>query len=307
MGLALQTGLQEKGGISLIDEIEYGLEPHRICQVLSLLKTKTGSTGQVFITTHSPCVLQELTVDNLKAVFSENGVTRIEDIVDDQDGTYQALMRSNPFAFLAKRVIVCEGKTEIGFMRGVDKWWQENGKRGIWSYGVVSVHGEGDSSFIIAKEFHKLKYQVLWWGDSDVQSTLDKKDELRRVGIEVVDWADSLNIESRIFIDVPWYIVKELIKVAVDYHGEQSIVTQVKDFHASIQNSYSEWDDSLELREVLGKVAHIKKWYKDISIGEIVGIKVSKCLASISTTDLHNKIEMIRKWVNPDEYLTSPS
>ncbi len=42
MGLALQMGLQEKGAVNLIDEIEYGLEPHRICQVLSLLKEKAG-------------------------------------------------------------------------------------------------------------------------------------------------------------------------------------------------------------------------------------------------------------------------
>lgn len=308
MGLALQTGLQDKGGISLIDEIEYGLEPHRILQVVSLLKEKTGSIGQVFLTTHSPCVLQELGVNSLKVVFSENGITRIEDIVDDSEGTYQSLMRSNPFAFLAKRIIVCEGKTEIGFLRGIDKWWQENGKRGVWSYGVVAVYGGGDDkSFTMAKYFQKLKYQVLWWGDSDVPSTVGKKNELRTAGITVVDWADSLNIEGRIFKDLPWGKVQDLMRIMSDLCGEQSVVDQVKSFKTGIQSSYAQWQDSPEIREALGKASHKKSWYKDISTGESVGTIVSKCLMDISSTDLYTKIEMIRKWVNPDEYRENPS
>ena len=76
-------------------------------------------------------MLQELSIANLKVVFSKNGVTRIENIEDDSKGIYQSLMRSNPFAFLAKRMIICEGKTEMGFLRGIDKSWQKNGKRGM--------------------------------------------------------------------------------------------------------------------------------------------------------------------------------
>lgn len=308
MGLALQTGLQEKGGISLIDEIEYGLEPHRICQILSLLKTKTGPTGQVFLTTHSPCVLQELAVPNLKIVFSENGITRIEDIVDDSEGTYQSLMRTNPFAFLSRRLIICEGKTEIGLLRGIDKWWQENGKRGIWSYGVVPMWGNGDDkSFTVAKYFQKLKYQVLWLGDSDVRSTNSKKDEIRNLGITVVDWADSLNFESRIFKDLPWDAVQELVKIAVEQYGDQSIVDQVKNHYARAQGVYNQWTESSDIRIALGKASHQKGWYKDISLGQMVGEAIAKKLSVISNSDLYKKIEMIRKWVNPDEYSTSPS
>lgn len=303
MGLALQTGLHEKGGISLIDEIEYGLEPHRICQALSLLRSKTGPAGQVFLTTHSPCVLQELSTINLKHVFSENGVTRIEDIVDDAECNYQKLMRSNPAAFLVKRVIVCEGKTEIGFLRGLDKCWQESGKRGIWSCGAVTVHGKGDSkSFEVSKYFQKMKYQVLWFGDSDVASTGAKKNELTQLGVTVVDWADSANIESRLFQDLPWEIVQSLIGTAVDLYDEQSVVDQVKFYQPNIPTSYAQWADTPETRSALSKAAHKRGWYKDISRGEVVGELVAKCLPSISASDLSRKIEMIRKWIDPNEH-----
>jgi len=303
MGLALQTGLREKGGISLIDEIEYGLEPHRICQVLSLLRSKTGFSGQVFLTTHSPCVLQELSVVNLKLVFSENGVTKIENIVDDEECNYQKLMRSNPAAFLAKRIIVCEGKTEIGFLRGLDKWWQDNGKRGIWSCGVATVHGEGDDkSFEVAKYFRKLKYQVLWLGDSDVASTDAKKNELRQLGVTVVDWADSANFESRLFRDLPWETIQSLVKITADFYDEQSLVDQVKCHYSSIPTSYVQWIDTPETRLALSEAAHKKEWYKNITKGEAVGELVAKCSNSISASDLNMKIEMIRDWIDLREY-----
>lgn len=307
MGLALQMGLQDKGGISLIDEIEYGLEPHRICQVLSLLRSKAGATGQIFLTTHSSCVLQELNIDNLKIVFSSNGITTIEDITDDSDGSFQKLMRNNPFAFLAKRVIVCEGKTEIGLLRGIDKYWQNKGKRGIWSYGVVAVHGGGDSSFEMAKRFHKLKYQVAWWGDSDLQTTDVKKNELRDLGIAVIDWADSANLEGRLFADIPWQGVGELVKLAVELYGEQSIGDQVKGIDANISNSTTEWLDSPAIRKAIGEAAHKKEWYKDITRGEIVGDIVSRYISDITNTDLGTKINIIRKWVEPDEHCEASS
>lgn len=307
MGLALQMGLQGKGGISLIDEIEYGLEPHRICQVLSLLRSKTGATGQIFLTTHSPSVLQELNVDNLKIVFSSNGVTTIEDITDDSDGNFQKLMRSNPFAFLAKRVIVCEGKTEIGLLRGIDKYWQSKGKRGIWSYGVVAVHGGGDSSFEMAKRFRKLKYQVVWWGDSDIPSTANKKNELRDVGISVIDWADSANSEGRLFADIPWQGVGKLVKHAVELYGEQSISNQVTGMVENISSVTTEWSDSPAIRKAIGEAAHKKEWYKDITRSEVVGDIVSRYLSGIADTDLSKKISLIRKWIETDEHCEASS
>ena len=42
LAIALQMDTVEQGGISLIDEIEYGLEPHRICQLLRLLMYYNG-------------------------------------------------------------------------------------------------------------------------------------------------------------------------------------------------------------------------------------------------------------------------
>jgi len=66
----LIAGLQRKAAaqatIILIDELEHGLEPHRIIRLLrSLVRRKTDSPLQVFMTTHSPVVLRELSGDQL--------------------------------------------------------------------------------------------------------------------------------------------------------------------------------------------------------------------------------------------------
>ena len=302
MGLALQLALVSRGGINLIDEIEYGLEPHRICQILSVLKTKNSGKGQVFLTTHSPCVLQELDIANLRIVYSENGETTVHEFKDDSDDSLQRLVRLNPFAFLAKRIIICEGKTEEGILRGMDTALQKDGKRGMWSYGVVSVSGEGDNSFNIAKKFNSLKYNAAWWGDSDVDLTKQHKEELTKLQIPIFDWEDKVNLEQRLFLDLPWEGVKGLVALAIDLVGPQSIKDQlnksgIKGFDENIDNL----KDSKELRESLGKVAHEKRWFKNISSGEKVGTIIYKNWPQITNADLFTKITAIRNWIEMDE------
>ncbi|MGL1475053.1 AAA family ATPase, partial [Vibrio parahaemolyticus] len=66
----LTTGLQQHAQqaphITLFDEIEIGLEPHRIARLLKHLAA--DAAGQYFLTTHSPVALRELTVHDLHIV-----------------------------------------------------------------------------------------------------------------------------------------------------------------------------------------------------------------------------------------------
>lgn len=307
MGLALQLHLVEQGGINLIDEIEYGLEPHRICQILKLLRNSIKLKGQVFLTTHSPCVLQELNISNLKIVFSEAGITFIKDFEDDKSENFQKLIRSSPSAFLAKRIIVCEGKTEQGILRGLDNKWQDDEKQGMWSYGVVSVNGGGDDSFNIAKRFNSLKYQVLWWGDSDVKDHDAKKEELKKVNIPIIQWDGVSNLEERLFIDLPWDGVQELIALGIELYGEQSILDQVKNIESNISSNINDWNDSQNIRKALGKTAHKNDWFKNISYAEKVGNIVANHLSKVKDTDLNKKIGILRSWIETGEYRSSPS
>ena len=65
-----QMGLGE-GHITLFDEVEFGLEPHRITRLIK--HVREDQRGQYFLTTHSPTVLRELTVKELYIVHSKAG------------------------------------------------------------------------------------------------------------------------------------------------------------------------------------------------------------------------------------------
>src|SRR5262249_2546221 len=121
--------------VALIDEVEHGLEPHRIARLLKYLKSPIStdekiSPSQLFMTTHSPVVIRELTMSDIFVVRSVAGTTNVLPVgatAKDPD-TVQKHLRGSPEAFLARRVVVGEGRTEQGLLRGLDNWWTQKGK-----------------------------------------------------------------------------------------------------------------------------------------------------------------------------------
>ena len=74
IGAAMQMKLHGGNNISIIDELEAGLEPHRIRGLIYKLK---NSDQQIFTTTHSPVVIRELCVsDNELYVQARHGGNR---------------------------------------------------------------------------------------------------------------------------------------------------------------------------------------------------------------------------------------
>jgi hypothetical protein len=112
VGAAMQMKLHNGKNIAVIDEIELGLEPHRIRGWLFKLKS---SRQQVFATAHSPAVIRELdaTKDELWVCKRDSaGIVTLKSL-----GTVPGIQgpaRSNAESFLGNRIVACEGVTEIG-------------------------------------------------------------------------------------------------------------------------------------------------------------------------------------------------
>ena len=67
----LQRTAAAESPIVIIDEVEHGLEPHRIIRLLDSLGAKdTNPSLQVFMTTHSPVALRELRGDRLRSTLT---------------------------------------------------------------------------------------------------------------------------------------------------------------------------------------------------------------------------------------------
>lgn len=104
--------------IALVDEIEHGLEPHRIARLLKYLLApplddeNQKPAPQVFLTTHSEVVIRELSAANIHAVRCETGNIKVRSVAltAATAETAQRHLRSSPEAFLARRILV--GKVE---------------------------------------------------------------------------------------------------------------------------------------------------------------------------------------------------
>ena len=133
---AIQKELAKQGAITLVDEVEYGLEPHRILHFLKALKLCKKDNGQVLMITHSPVVVTELEAENLRIVRSvKDGVIDVKKI----DGEIQDIVRRSSYAFLGRKLIVCEGRTEIGFCNSLDSWWHSQDKESFGYLGGSST------------------------------------------------------------------------------------------------------------------------------------------------------------------------
>lgn len=106
--LAIGDSLLEGHPITLVDELERGLEPYRQRQLIQRI---AAGHGQTFVTTHSSSVLTAATDASIWYVDTGGQVGELP-----IDKIFRHLTR-DPEAFLARLAIVAEGATEVGFLR----------------------------------------------------------------------------------------------------------------------------------------------------------------------------------------------
>lgn len=304
----LMTGLQKNSlrfpHITLFDEVEIGLEPHRIARLLHHLKQDTA--GQYFLTTHSPVVLRELTVDDLYIVHSNNGKTDV--IAANRPSianSIQGKIRSGAEAFLAPNIVVCEGATEVGFLRGLDRHWAANAKSSFAYRGVALFDAQGAKNINeAAKDLRELSYRVSVLADADAPAQFSDTDAeiLRAKGITVTTWDGGLCIESRVFADVPWPAALAAFAAACAIQDPRDkLLDQVQSqYGAGFQRDPAAWTDHPALRVALGKAAKASGWFKRQSWGEQLADAISTYLGdtAIQGTDLVRKLEAVRGWID---------
>ena len=214
----LVAGLARKvatsASISLVDEFETGLEPHRIRSLLNTLGAKDASvTQQVFATTHSPVVLRELNHTQLTLLRSDKSKGKHEAISASESA--QGLLRSNPEAFLANRVIVCEGKSEMGFIRGFDQQSCDKGNVSLEALGTVLVDGGGARRVLSpAKELLRLGFNVSIFMDSDVPLEAADEHSFVSEGGVVFKWPNNCALEDAIFRCASGPLIEALLNYA---------------------------------------------------------------------------------------------
>lgn len=320
------AGVQNSGPqqhITLVDELELGLEPHRIMRLLRFLRSGFPQAGeappvvrQTFLTTHSPVVVCELDVAELYCVRNSAGsvTVRCARPAEGQSETAQRHVRSTPHAFLAPRLLIGEGRTEVGFWRGLDDLWCSNDKESFAYQGVVAIDGGGnDNAVKLGLHMQKIGYCCFALLDTDVDVSAANKKAFEDVGGIIAGWADACDIERRIFLDVPWATVREIVNYAVEAVGEGRVLNNLRATGAKTTNieraTLDALSESEENRKWLASAATYKvkkeqgfkedrSWFKDMARGEQLGRIVFGCLKEIPQTSLAKTINEVRQWVD---------
>ncbi|KAA3436742.1 ATP-dependent nuclease [Rufibacter hautae] len=293
ISIAIQSELSQSGGIMLIDEIEQGLEPDRAQHLAKTLRDI--NKGQIFITTHSRDVLVELSAENLFKMAKND--TKLFQF----DSTLQPVLRANPEAFFAKRVLICEGETEVGILRALNTYRISNGQDNASIKGVRFATGKGSNQIKYAEGFLKAGYQVSIFCDSDDEEVHQKKSELRGKGITIIDCEDNFSIEQQIFKDLPWDAVKGLVNHQITLLGG-SLMDSVKARYQPFGTLESNWLDieNNDIRHVLGETAKKKSWFKTISLGELLGTTCCDSLINMGDNRLKQQLEGMSNWIDND-------
>lgn len=283
--LAVQQLNAGERSVALLDEIEMGLEPHRAISLAHTL-LQDERYAQVFITTHSPIVVEQVEINSLTIVRNNEGEVSIKTIRDPSN-RFAKIRRSRPSSLLARRILLCEGKTEYGIIKKlIESWDDERFKKKLpVSAGVGFVHSDADGGSEVAlraMELKSLGYEVAGFMDNDETNTADAVSKAKSKGIQIFRWKESFNTETQICSSLNYSQLEAFVRnhASRERHLnnalkdlEEAWGVGAEDYIRSL--SANDWStDRVELQKLrgaVGKAAHKNGWYKDIEKGERLG------------------------------------
>ena len=299
----LQRQAAEKASIILVDEVEHGLEPHRIVRlIVSLGAKEPGMPLQVFMTTHSPVALRELSADQLY-VLRRTATCHEARKVGNQDNM-QSTVRACPEAFLAPSVLVCEGASEIGLVRGLDLYRIDGAKPSITALGVALADGHGDTTYRRANALATLGYRTLILRDDDKDPDAAEAAAFIAAGGTVLAWRNRRALEEELFASLSDGAVSKLVEAAVENVGEERVEANIKSTSSnSLDLTQVRAAVTAATREALGKAAKSNSksrkpgWFKSVTAMEGVAREIVGPDLATSDPDFRAIIERLFMWV----------
>jgi hypothetical protein len=313
--LAIQKSAITEGAIVLIDEIEHGLEPHRIIGAVAQLKNDqikakdTGKpTGQVLMTTHSDVALGEAGATCLRVVQTARPRRAVVVEHPKHPAPIRALMRFTPRALFARRILITEGNTELGLLLGLrENWPSRHANRPIEQLGAALADGNGEQAPSMALALASLGYVTALYRDSDTTLPTSTAALLERASVPVFEYGDGLNTEQIIFSTASDALVQELLVYAREERGDDAIDNnlhiRIPDLDIQlIRDDFATWEFLTEmsgeqLRVAIAEVAGRKKWFKDQRIGRGLAPIVWRIAAANPRSSLAITLDKVEAWL----------
>ncbi|MDF8362387.1 ATP-dependent nuclease [Achromobacter anxifer] len=261
---ALQSVEAAQRTFLLVDEIEYGLEPHRISLLVSHLRKRVETSGQVFLTTHSTSVLGEVRFGEV-FVCRKDATGRTDVMASSATATprleAQRYVRHLGEALLTKSVLICEGQTEVALLKGYAEGTQNQFQR----FNVTVIDGGGSSAPGVALHFAKLGYRTALLTDSDSPLSPKHLSSLKTAGIPHFEWGDGRCTEEELFIATPLDLRKKLLTLIAKEVDERRVLGELAGplmaKFETLEQLFACLEDATKLRSI-GHTAHKFQWIK---------------------------------------------
>ncbi len=301
---ALQSTESAQRQFLLVDEIEYGLEPHRISLLVSHLRKRVEASGQVFLTTHSTSVLREVRFGEV-FVCRRDATGKVE--VKPSAATATAPLEAKRYvrdlgeALLTRSVLVCEGQTEVALLKG----YGEGTKKYFQQFGATAIDGGGASAPAVAIHFASLGYRTALLTDSDTQIPPAIVASLKGKNIFHFEWGDGRCTEEELFMGTPQDVRPQLLELIAGEIGEPRALGElsgvVKQKLETLQQACVYLSDQNWLRQI-GRLAHKSKWIKkDYDLCFLIGAKLATApMAPEAPAHLPWQLDAIFGWLCSD-------
>jgi len=312
--LAIQKSAIAEGAIVLVDEIEHGLEPHRVMGAISQLRgdqTRASAEhrpmGHIILTTHSEVALGEAGADSLRVCRTNRPLRQTTIVKPGAPDPIRSLMRFAPRALFSRRVLVSEGNTEVGVLNGAREFWPPlHGGAPIEHLGAFIADGNGSEAPAIALGLAALGYRVAMYRDSDTALSADHIAAFAAADIQVIEYGGGLDVEHAIFSVANDAQVQRLLThlraerglgkvndnlaLAVGLSADQLALN----FDAWVL--FCEYDDA-ELRKRIADVCVARKWLKDQRIARGAGSIAWEVAQANPTSPLALAFTAARTWL----------
>ncbi|RYY23971.1 MAG: ATP-binding protein [Sphingomonadales bacterium] len=207
--LAIADSLQDGAPITVIDEVERGLEPYRQRRLMQSL-VENGS--QTFVTTHSGFAITAAVEADLWYVDSN---ARIGQLPREKIRAHQI---KDPETFLARMAVIAEGDTEVGFLQvllehQLSPQWRELGLH-------VSSAGGNDNVLLLLEALLKGGIRLAGIADREEVSTHSARWQrlTETLGDHLLRWPQG-TLESNV---LPFFLPEHVVALIEDPEGRKT-------------------------------------------------------------------------------------
>lgn len=184
--LAIAEQIQGGNPITVVDEVERGLEPYRQRILIARLQ---DAVSQAFITTHSPAAISAATKASLWYMDQTGSLGQLA-------GAKVAKLRADdPEAFLARLTVVAEGVTEVGFARSLLTKALASELQPLGFH--ITDGGGHDTTIELLKSLSKAGMQFGGFADEEGRHSGGWDEVQKRLGLLLFRWKAG-DIESNI-------------------------------------------------------------------------------------------------------------